>query len=41
MIRQYCQEDLPGIADLIECFATESGYGDIVGSFSRPYFLFH
>ncbi len=39
MIRQYCQEDLPGIADLVECFATESGYGDVVGDFSRPYFL--
>lgn len=39
MIRQYCQEDLPGIADLIECFATESGCFDVVGGFSRSHFL--
>lgn len=39
MIRQYCQEDLPGIADLVECFATESGCFEAVGGFSRAHFL--
>lgn len=39
MIRQYSQEDLPQIADLVESFAKESGCFEIVGGFSRPHFL--
>lgn len=39
MIRKYCQEDLSGIADLVDCFATESGCFDVVGGFSRSHFL--
>ncbi|MBR8827169.1 MAG: hypothetical protein DSM107014_04560 [Gomphosphaeria aponina SAG 52.96 = DSM 107014] len=39
MIRQYSQEDLSQIADLVECFANESGCFEIVGGFSRSHFL--
>lgn len=39
MIRQYCQDDLESIADLVEHFASESGCFEIVGGFSRSHFL--
>lgn len=39
MIRNYSPEDLSGIADLVECFANESGCFDVVGGFSRVHFL--
>lgn len=39
MIRQYSPEDLPQIADLIECFANESGCTKVIGGFSRLDFL--
>lgn len=39
MIRQYTEDDLSAITDLVECFATESGCFEIVGGFSRSHFL--
>lgn len=39
MIRQYCEEDLSDIADLVECFEEEHGCFKVVGGFSRSHFL--